>query len=301
MQLGRCFAAVVRRLLRKAGLAPAEIRAIGSHGQTVRHLPGEPHSSLQIGDPNVIVQETGITTVADFRRRDMAAGGEGAPLVPAFHAAAFAGDRYRVVLNIGGIANLTLLEPGTAVRGFDTGPGNLLMDAWARRHGHGPMDKGGTWAAGGTICRELLALLLHDPYFRRPPPKSTGREYFNPAWLERGLQHLTQAPVPADVQATLCELTAASIAGAIRDHAGGAEEILLCGGGVHNRHLMARLAHHLRKHTICTTAALGLNPDLVEATAFAWLAQQTLTGRPGNLPTVTGARHAVVLGGIFGR
>ena len=300
MEVGRHFAETAAQVLESAGLTAAAVRAIGSHGQTIRHLPGQsPGSTLQIGDPNIIAERSGITTVADFRRRDMAVGGEGAPLVPAFHAAAFAGDACRAVLNIGGIANLTVLNPGGEVLGFDTGPGNLLMDAWAQRHGHGPMDRDGAWAAGGRVDQRLLTRLMDDPYFRRPPPKSTGREHFNLPWLEKRLQGLDPPPPACDVQATLCELTATSIREALHRHAAQARELLVCGGGVHNDHLMARLRALLPAQQIRSTAALGLDPDLVEAVAFAWLARETLAGRAGNLPAVTGARRAVVLGGIY--
>ncbi len=302
--VGRHFAEAAVQVLESAGLTAADVRAIGSHGQTIRHLPGQsPGSSLQIGDPNIIAERSGITTVADFRRRDMAAGGEGAPLVPAFHAAAFAGDACRAVLNIGGIANLTVLNPGGEVLGFDTGPGNLLMDAWAQRHGHGPMDRDGAWAAGGRVDQRLLTRLMDDPYFLRPPPKSTGREHFNLPWLEKRLQGLDPPPPARDVQATLCELTATSIHDALCRHAAqGRElprELLVCGGGVHNDHLMARLKGLLPAQQIRSTVDVGLDPDLVEAVAFAWLARETLAGRAGNLPAVTGARRAVVLGGIY--
>ncbi|HHH36929.1 MAG TPA: anhydro-N-acetylmuramic acid kinase [Gammaproteobacteria bacterium] len=303
VRLGQAFAQAIRALLSHAGIPPAEVEAIGSHGQTIRHLPEAPvRNTLQIGDPNIIAQETGITTVADFRRRDLAAGGQGAPLVPAFHGAVFTSpEEYRVIVNIGGIANLTLLPPAGdgGITGFDCGPGNLLMDSWAARHLGAPMDRDGRWAASGTVHRPLLNRLMADAYFRRPPPKSSGREHFSPAWLETAMASLKAQPSAADVQATLCELTAATIAGAIREHAPGAARVLVCGGGVHNTHLMERLGHHLEDLPICSTADHGMDPDWVEATAFAWLARQTLEGRPGNLPAVTGAEREVILGGIY--
>ncbi len=298
--VGHCFAAAALQVLSRAGLPAGTIRAIGSHGQTVYHHPAPPcRSSLQIGDPNVIAETTGIPTVADFRRRDLSAGGEGAPLVPAYHAAVFTTDHPRAVLNLGGIANLTLLTPGRPVRAFDTGPGNVLMDAWAARHGRGPMDRDGAWAATGSVLPRLLERLLEEPYFQRPPPKSTGREHFHLRWLDARLNALSPQPDPADVQATLCELSAASIAAALKRTAPEVEELLVCGGGVHNARLMARLAAHLPGLSIHSTAKCGLDPDWVEAAAFAWLARQTLAGRTGNLPSVTGAREAVILGGVY--
>jgi len=302
--LGSQFARAARALLAEAGLNPSAIRAIGSHGQTIRHLPSAPvRSSLQIGDPNVIAELSGITTIADFRRRDMAAGGEGAPLVPAFHRAAFsASDESRVIVNIGGIANITILprSNGTsAIKGFDTGPGNLLMDAWAAQHLQRPMDHDGQWAASGEVDKQLLELCLADPYFQRPPPKSTGREYFRLPWLEEKLRRHGDQSTAADIQATLCELSAATIAAAIHGHAPESREILVCGGGVHNGHLLARLRAHLANCTVQSTAAAGIDPDLVEAMAFAWLARQTRRGGPGNVPSVTGAQREVILGGIY--
>ncbi|MFQ5488649.1 MAG: anhydro-N-acetylmuramic acid kinase [Gammaproteobacteria bacterium] len=301
--LGRQFARTALALLTETGLKPAAIQAIGSHGQTIHHLPTPPAcSSLQIGDPNVIAELSGITTVADFRRRDMAAGGEGAPLVPAFHRAVFsAADKDRVIVNIGGIANITILpcSGGTSIKGFDTGPGNLLMDAWATQHLQSPMDSNGQWAASGVVDQALLACCLADPYFQRPPPKSTGREYFCLHWLEEKLRQHGGQPAAADIQATLCELSGATIATAIRSHAPHSREVLVCGGGVHNSHLLARLRAHLPHCTVRSTAAAGIDPDLVEAIAFAWLARQTLRGKPGNVPAVTGAQREVILGGIY--
>lgn len=295
--LGEVFAEAVGRLLDAAGISAGEVRAIGSHGQTVRHRP-EAHFTLQIGDPNVIAERTGITTVADFRRRDLAAGGEGAPLVPAFHAAMLRRiGRKNVVVNIGGMANVTIL--GAEVTGFDTGPGNVLMDIWARQHLGRPLDEGGAWAASGRIDEKLLAQLLKHEFFRRPPPKSTGRETFHATWLEQRLRESGDSHSPADVQATLCELTAVSIADAIRTHATGCEELLVCGGGVHNTHLMERLREHLKPMPVLATDERGIPADWMEAMAFAWLARETLAHRPGNLPAVTGASRPVVLGGVY--
>lgn len=299
-ELGELFAQTALGLLKQTGLSATAIRAIGSHGQTVRHHPdsAEPFS-LQIADPNIIAARTGVTTVADFRRRDLALGGEGAPLVPAFHRAVFAdGGETRAVVNIGGIANLTLLpaRDGT-VSGFDTGPGNLFMDLWSREHLHAPHDKGGAFAAGGKVSTALLADLLGDVYFRRAPPKSTGREYFNRAWLQPKLAR-HQLPA-ADVMATLCELTARSVADAVIGCTPRVAHVLLCGGGTHNRTLVKRLGTLLPDCKLGTTADCGVPPNWVEAAAFAWLARETLAGRPGNLPAVTGARALAVLGGIY--
>jgi anhydro-N-acetylmuramic acid kinase len=291
--VGECFRDAARAVLAAAGVDAARIAAIGSHGQTLRHEPGrEDPFTLQIGDPEVIVDGTGITTVADFRTADIALGGQGAPLAPAFHEWLFRRPgRTRVILNIGGIANITLLPgDGAATTGFDTGPGNTLMDAWIRRHKAEPCDSDGAWAASGTVNHDLLARLLADPYFHAPAPKSTGFEYFNLDWLDG----MGAAPLdPADAQATLCELTARTIADAV---ASVAEEVLVCGGGVHNAELMRRLRAALGGIPVQSTAVAGLDPDWVEAAAFAWLAMRTLAGLPGNLPSVTGASRESVLG-----
>ena len=296
------FADAVAELLTQAGVPSQRITAIGSHGQTVRHRPGSPYPfSLQIGDPNTLAEQTGITTVADFRRRDLAAGGEGAPLVPAFHQAMLRHpSRPRVVLNLGGIANITCLPPGDSnrpVTGYDTGPANTLLDRWVARHQDQPLDRDGAWAAAGRLLDPLLQRLLEDPYFSLPPPKSTGPEYFNLPWLER---HLDPPPQrPEDVQRTLLELTAVSVSQAIAREGLAPAEVLVCGGGVHNSLLMSRLQHHHQEGQVRSTATQGLDPDWVEAMAFAWLASRTLAGLSGNLPSVTGARRDVVLGGIF--
>lgn len=302
VRLGRLFAEAALDLLRTNAVAAAKVRAIGSHGQTVYHRPqGDTPTSLQIADPNLIAELTGITTVADFRRRDIAAGGQGAPLVPAFHDAVFRSDAEdRAVVNLGGIANITLLPRDRAapVRGFDTGPGNALMDYWVHRHRRAAYDDGGAWAASGCVQPSLLAALLREPYFTQPPPKSTGRELFNPGWLNALLTQAGAGLAPADVQATLCELTAVSVAHAIQQHAPGCARVLVCGGGAYNATLMARLAALLAR-PVESTALHGIDPKWVEAMAFAWLARQTLLGRPGNLPAVTGARAPVVLGAIY--
>ncbi len=299
--LGEALARAVLELLEETGTTPAGVRAIGSHGQTVRHCPDPPQANtLQIGNPAIIALRTGITTVADFRRADLAAGGQGAPLAPAFHAACFrdpGGDR--VVVNIGGMANLTVLPADAAapVTGFDTGPGNVLMDLWAQRHLGVPYDDGGAWAASGKVIPGLLETLLGDAYFERPPPKSTGREHFDEAWLERHLAH-HGGLAPEDIQATLCELTAASIAHAVEHHAPPGAAVYVCGGGARNTRLMARLAARLPGRTVGDTGRLGLDPRWVEAAAFAWLARERLAGRPANLPSVTGAARPVLLGAI---
>src|SRR5690606_663733 len=264
VELGRLFAAAALELLRDAGLPPAAVRAIGSHGQTIWHAPAaEPPYTLQIGDPNVIAERTGITTVADFRRRDLAAGGQGAPLVPAFHREVFGSPaETRCVLNLGGIANITVISED-AVLGFDTGPANTLLDSWIASQRGDAYDAAGAWAASGQCSPDLLEALLADPYFALPAPKSTGPEHFSRAWLR---EHLAAFPGLAaeDVQATLVELTARTVAAAVRQYAAGAAKLLVCGGGVHNRLLMARLAALLAPMEVASTASAGIDPDFVE-------------------------------------
>lgn len=299
IRLGRRFATATQDLLSKSGVMAQHIRAIGCHGQTLRHQPAGPEPySLQIGHPALIAECTGITTVADFRSRDIAAGGQGAPLVPAFHAAVFrSAHTDRVIVNIGGIANITILPHGhSPVSGFDTGPGNILMDAWAWQQWGERLDQDGQRAAQGSVHQGLLATLLSDPYFALPPPKSTGREYFNPDWLAHKLSRHDSLSAE-DIQATLSALTATSIAQAIACYAPQTQEVLVCGGGVHNMTLLAGLRAQLIN--VESTAVHGFEPGWVEALAFAWLAKQTLEAKPGNLPSVTGARHAVILGGIY--
>jgi len=298
-EVGEAFATVAVNVLRDAGVAATQLTAIGSHGQTIRHQPhGEHPFTWQVGNPHLIAERTGITTVADFRRRDVAAGGEGAPLMPAFHQTVLASPwENRAVINIGGIANLTWLPHATPVIGFDTGPGNCLMDGWASRHLGAAFDRDGHWAANGHTHAELLARLLAEPFLAAEAPKSTGRELFNLPWLERQLKALGNTVKPEDVQATLCELTARSIADACR-RLGGPQRVLLCGGGSHNHELRRRLEMQLPGVPVDTTAVFGLDPDYVEATGFAWLAFRTLGGLSGNLPAVTGAQHSVILGAI---
>ncbi len=297
--LGELFADAVQQLLRQTSIPATEIHAIGSHGQTIRHRP-DAGFTLQIGDANRIARRTGITTVADFRRRDMAAGGQGAPLVPAFHAALFRSpDITRVVLNLGGMANITLLpaHPERPVSGYDTGPGNVLMDTWAQQYLGRPLDEHGAWAATGCVNEALLTRSLSDAYFRQAPPKSTGREYFNADWLTARLDESEHSLSPVDIQATLCELTAVSVAEAVRHT--DAAELLVCGGGTHNTYLLSRLKARLDSMDVIPSTERGLAADWVEAVAFAWLARETLAARPGNLPAVTGASEAVVLGAIY--
>lgn len=292
--LGERFASAADMLLAGTGVSRSAIRAIGSHGQTLRHRPQ--FSTLQIGDPNLIAALLGLPVVADFRRMDIAVGGQGAPLVPAFHSAAFGSEsESRVIVNIGGIANVTVLAHDGAISGGDVGPGNALLDAWCARSTGTPIDVDGALASGGKIDPALLAKLRADPYFAQPLPKSTGRELFNLEWLEARSPAKVAA---ADMQATLAELTATVIADAVRAVRPG--RVLVCGGGTHNGHLMRRLTSLISPVPTATTATMGLDPDFVEASAFAWLARETLAGRPGNAPTATGARRAAVLGGRFG-
>ena len=300
-QFAKLSASAVNQLLQQLSINPAQICAIGSHGQTIRHFPEHACAhSLQLGDPNLIAELTGVTTIADFRRRDIASGGQGAPLVPAFHQDIFRNHSIdRVVLNIGGIANITLLPADNSKpsSGFDTGPGNTLMDGWIRQHKGKPYDHDGCWAKSGQINTDLLERLLSDDYLLRAAPKSTGRERFNLNWLSA---HLTSNPgiTAEDVQATLLELTARSIATDInRSFPNG--EVLVCGGGALNSQLLDRLQTHLKSFDLSTSSSAGLDPLWVEAAAFAWLAKQTLDGLAGNLPEVTGAAGPRILGGIY--
>lgn len=309
VHIAECFATAAVQLIQAAGVSPAQVHAIGSHGQTVRHRPqgaaydGRGRFTMQLGDGNVIAERTGIATIADFRRRDVAAGGQGAPLLPALHAALLrCATEHRAVLNLGGIANLTLLpatpdgSEGDGIRGFDTGPANALMDAWCERHLGQPFDNAGAFAARGRVDRALLARLLAEPWFAQAPPKSTGREEFQLQWLQ---QHLRGDERAEDVQATLLELTAATVADALLALQPATTRVLVCGGGIHNPLLLRRLAARVPGAVFESTAAHGLDPDHVEAMGFAWLARQTLAGLPGNLPSVTGARGPRVLGVIY--
>ncbi len=299
IRVGELFAEATLALLEKSPTSPEQVCAIGIPGQTLYHHPdGSPPYTWQLGDPNVIAQITQIPTVADFRRRDIAAGGQGAPLVPAFHNAQWrTPQETRVILNIGGIANITVLPAADnqPVLGFDTGPGNALLDAHAYQQQQLRMDKQGAFAATGQVQQSLLETLLADPYFAKSAPKSTGRDYFNLDWLGR---HTSNFSLRAeDIQATLCQLTITSIAQAVLPYA--PQRLLVCGGGVHNPLLMAGLKKQLPECVVESTATVGIDPDLVEAISFAWLAKQRLAKQPGNLPSVTGARQAVVLGSIY--
>ena len=296
--LGALYAQTAQALIEKSNITKDQIIAIGNHGQTVWHQPDiEPRFSWQLGDANQIAEITGVTTVADFRNRDIAAGGEGAPLVPAFHQSMFASPHTcRVVVNIGGISNISVLSPHKATIGFDTGPGNGLMDAWCSQEKSLPYDQNGEWASSGQCDPVLLEKLLQDPYFSRPYPKSTGKEYFNLKWLER---HLDSDTTVQDVQATLLELTAFSIHQSIMEASSGVEEVYICGGGAKNTALLHRLQALMRSVTVAKTDTLGIDADWVEAIAFAWLARQTMKGLPGNLPSATGADDYRVLGAIY--
>ena len=295
-QLADLYARATAELLARAGTRHEAVAAIGCHGQTVRHRP-ERGYTIQLVNAALLVERTQVRVVADFRARDVAAGGQGAPLVPAFHAAALTVPGvHRVIANIGGIANVTDLRPGAPVRGFDTGPGNVLVDAWAARHLATPYDDGGRWAASGAVVGPLLEAMLADPYFDRTPPKSTGRDHFHDAWLDR-FAPATHSPI--DVQATLTALTATTIARAVEQFCGGAQELLVCGGGAHNATLMSNLAARLPGTRVATTAAAGIDPDWVEAMAFAWLARRAIRLETATLSEVTGALGPRVLGAIY--
>ena len=300
-EVGECFAAAANALLQKSCIDASAVIAIGSHGQTIRHEPNiaNPYS-LQIGNPTIIAARTGIDVVADFRRADIEAGGQGAPLAPAFHKAVLGTpNENRVALNLGGIANITTLAADTSVAatGFDTGPASTLMDYWVQQHLNTTMDENGRWAAGGEIDKTLLNNMLADSYFSVAPPKSTGREYFNANWLNG---FITESHIPAQsIQATLCELSAKSVADAVHDFTRGTQRIIVCGGGVHNDYLMTRLRANLPGIAVDSAALHGIDPDWVEAAAFAWLAQRRLDEKAGNLPSVTGADRPMLLGEIY--
>jgi anhydro-N-acetylmuramic acid kinase len=300
VELGRLFARAASEVVEQAGLRAAEVSAIGSHGQTIRHEPqGHTPFTLQIGDPNTIAQQSGITTVADFRRRDLTLGGQGAPLAPAYHRWFLQGQGGALV-NIGGMANVTLLSADSAaeVVGFDTGPGNVLIDYWMEQAFGEAMDRDGATARSGQLSEPLLAEMLKEPFFQQLPPKSTGRETFNAEWLQRHAAQIERL-VAVDVAATLVELTATTIAEGVSAQGAAASSLWVCGGGAHNRLLLERIAAHLPGWQVASSAEVGMDPDWVEAMAFAWLARQTLHGESGNLPSVTGAAAAVILGAIY--
>jgi anhydro-N-acetylmuramic acid kinase len=295
-ELADAFANAALDIIETAGLSASDITAVGSHGQTLIHdMDAQPPQSLQVGDPQRIADLTGLTTVGDFRTADIQAGGQGAPLAPAFHAAVLGDSQARGVLNLGGISNLTVIQPGQDVIGFDIGPANTLLDAWFRLHMVGDFDTDGDWASSGTIDQALLTRLLDDPFFMAEPPKSTGRDHFTLDWLRT---RCVDPIAPEDVQATLVALTTRTIADHVERYAPAIEEILICGGGVHNRALMDGLRSRIRVPVI-SSAERGLDPDSVEACTFAWIASRTLADLPGNLPSVTGAREARVLGRLF--
>lgn len=302
--LGDFFGGCAVDLLATAGVARERIAAVGHHGQTVLHEPaGKEATSIQIGDPNRVAAKSGLVTVADFRRLDMAYGGQGAPLMCAFHDWLLQGtDGTQVVVNIGGIANVTLRRPGAPLLGFDTGPGNTLMDLWISKHLGRPFDHNGEWAAGGQIDASLLQVLLDDDYFRVVGPKSTGREYFNLGWLNAKFETSRVRASPQDIMTTLCELTAASIAEAILHYAlcnTPVERVLLCGGGAYNKHLVERLARRLPSMQVTTTATLGIPPEWIEAAGFAWLARMRMHQEASSRPSVTGATRAATLGSVY--
>jgi len=300
-RLGDTYAGSVERALRAAGIDASRITAIGCHGQTLRHSPdSDPPYTVQVGDPNRLAARAGIDTVADFRGKDIALGGEAAPLAPAYHRFLFhSGDEDRAVINIGGIANITWLpaDPAVPMLGFDTGPGNTLLNYWIERHQGTAFDANGDWARGGNLDGELLAdFIAGEPYFRAAAPKSTGTEYFSPDWLESRLPASFDA---RDIQATLVELTAATIADAVAQLPGKPANCYVCGGGAHNGFLLDQLRQRLPGCGLQTTEALGMDPDYVEAAAFAWLARERINRRAGNIPAITRARRETLLGAIY--
>lgn len=299
--LGELFAEAAIMLMGKYDLSADKILAVGSHGQTIRHSPPghkEPGYSQQIGDPNIIAARTHCPVVADFRRKDIALGGQGAPLVPAFHRQLFfSPEKNRVIANIGGIANITILNANGDCSGFDTGPGNMLLDAWCQKHTGEAYDNDGNWGASGTVDNALLSQLKAHPFLAQPAPKSTGREEFNLPWLEQQLQQFSLSP--QDIQATATAFTAETLADCINDLDIKVDEVFVCGGGALNGQLMAQLQSRLHSSKLHSTAKLGLDPNWVEACAFAWLAKQRMENKTGNLPAVTGAQNETILGGLY--
>ncbi len=301
--LGYAYSEAINQLLAETHIEKQAIEAIGCHGQTVFHAPEAAYPfSMQIGNAHVVAEMTNIDTVADFRQRDMVLGGQGAPLVPAFHQALFHNDtENRVIANIGGIGNITILPANAEipVSGFDTGPGNVLLDQWYQQHHKDFYDDNGQWARGGEVDEDLLQRLMNDPFFQQSAPKSTGREYFNLNWLTNQLAELDKPINARTVQQTLLQMTAISISDAIKSCAEDTQSVFVCGGGAHNEVLMQALRDRLPGVKVTSTTALGLAPDWVEACAFAWLARQTMHHQPGNLPAVTGARKAAILGAVY--
>ncbi len=300
-KLGQLFADAINRFLTDSNTSADHIAAIGSHGQTVYHRPGHDwRTSIQLGDANVICARTGIDTVADFRRMDMACNGQGAPLAPAFHRYQFhSASKNRTVLNIGGIANISILPSDNSleITGFDTGPGNGLLDDWNYRHNQTDMDRDSQWASTGEINNKLLQEMMADPYFKLPPPKSTGRDYFNMDWLQR--QANTRDLCPEDIQATLLEFSMQTIANAIKTHFQECEEIYVCGGGASNPAMLSRLQLLLASTKLMTTEELGIHPDAIEAVTFAWLAYCRVTETKLNLTSITGANRPILAGAIY--
>ena len=301
---GERFAQAALDICKQANIFSEDIKAIGSHGQTIRHYPKQDQQagySLQVGDPNIIAQRTGITTITDFRRRDIAAGGHGAPLAPAFHQFAFANtSKTRIIVNLGGIANLSYLPISGQTIGFDSGPANILLDSWCQKHLNQSYDKDGLWAKSGKVNDSLLGILLNHTYFSTPFPKSTGRETFNLQWLQNSLTTIATPICNEDIQATLLKLTTETIAQAIEQVDPKEEaEVYTCGGGAKNIELMKQLEETINPRTLATTKLLGIDEEWVECAAFAWLAKQTLEHQNGNLPAVTGAKTPVTLGGIY--
>lgn len=304
VQVGRLFAQTAEKLIQKSKVKKENIIAIGSHGQTAWHQPdGENPFTIQIGDPNIIAEETGITTVADFRRRDIAAGGQGAPLVPVFHEALFRTDKEdRVILNLGGIANISVLSKHLSrpILGFDTGPANSLSDLWIQRHFNKSFDENGDWAASGRVNEKLLKTMLTDEYFDSKLPKSTGREYFNLTWIDKFVNEGKESSLKLeDVQATLVELTAITVSKGIQQSGVTSGSLYVCGGGEKNHHLMKRIQHHVTEFEVLSTSELGMPAEWMEALAFAWFARSAINQQPINLTRVTGARRPVILGGIY--
>lgn len=300
-QLGQLYSDAVQKLLKETNTNAADVTAIGCHGQTIRHFPNAtPAFTVQIGDPNIVAAKTGITTVADFRRRDLAFGGQGAPLAPLFHHAfMLSPDENRAVLNIGGFANISLLPKTGKVTGFDTGPGNVLMDVWMQSQQNKNFDDKGQYAASGTVNKNLLSRLLQHPFFALKPPKSTGRDDFNLDWLQSILQGCPETIKSEDVQATLAELTAFTIAQAIQDNQPDTEKLFICGGGANNDDLLSRIQEHLPNVSVRTTQALGIHPQLTEASLMAWLAKQTIERKPVDLRNITGSTQPSILGGVY--